>query len=51
MIMKRIYNVRTNDGYHILVKAEQDELEKLFMADKIDEYSLAKIYTLKDLTE
>jgi hypothetical protein len=49
--MKRIYKVRTNNGCDIFVKAEQDELEKLFMANKIEEYTLAHIYTLKDIAD
>lgn len=47
--MKRVYNVKTNDGISILVKAEESELEKLYMQDDIEEYSLAKIYGINDL--
>ena len=42
--MKKIYNVYTNERTHILVKATQEELEKLFAEDKIKEYTLARIY-------
>ena len=44
--MKKIYDVYTNERTHILVKATQEELEKLFAEDKIKEYTLARIYKL-----
>ena len=44
--MKKIYDVYTNERTHILVKATQEELEKLFAEDKIKEYTLARIYNL-----
>ena len=44
--MKKIFDVYTNERTHVLVKATQEELEKLFAEDKIKEYTLAKIYKL-----
>lgn len=44
--MTKIYDVYTNERTHILVKATQEELEKLFAEDKIKEYTLARIYKL-----
>ena len=47
--MKQLFVVRTNGRENILVKAEQDDLERLFREDKIVEYTLATIYKLKEI--
>ena len=48
--MKKIFDVYTNERTHILVKATQEELEKLFAEDKIKEYTLAKIFNVANTT-
>lgn len=47
--MKRLFNVLISGRTPILVKAEADDLEQLVKKDKIIEYTLAKVYTLKSL--
>ena len=44
--VKKIFDVYTNERTHVLVRATQEELEKLFAENKIKEYTLAKIYKL-----
>ena len=46
--MKQIFTVRTNNRDNILVKAEQDDLERLFRENKIIDYTFPKIYKIKD---
>lgn len=49
--MKQLFEVTTNDREKILVKADQDELEIMVKENKIYEYKLPKIYTIKHIAE
>ena len=47
--MKSLFIVETNDREKILVKAEADDLVELYRLNKIYEYSLAKVYGIKEI--
>lgn len=48
LIMKQLWRTRYN-GSNILVKAEQEDMERLFQEDKISDYTLAKVYKVKEI--
>lgn len=49
MEKQNLYRVRLHGKTTILVKASQEQLEKLWKEDKIIEYDLAKACSIKEL--
>lgn len=46
---QQLYQVRTNNNSTVIVKARQEDLEKLYQEDKIKEYGLLKVYKVAEV--
>jgi hypothetical protein len=51
MISHNLWRVRTNGGDTVIVKGKQEELERLWKENKIEEYDPLKYFTIKKATQ
>ena len=44
-----LFNVRLNSGEHVIVRSTVEQLEPLVKQNKIWDYALQKVYTIKEM--